>query len=99
VVTARAQREPLSARHLIVTVAWALGMIAALGSGDHGPLAWCGGLAWSAAGAVAWTATPARGGLPSAWRLATLGSLVAAQAAALVLSTARGALIGLLVGL
>ena len=98
---ARRQREPLPGIHVAVAAAWATGIVGVLGSGWHG---WGGlwvTLGLSVAGAIAWSwaPSPARASLPSTWRLAMLGSLMAAQALILVLSTARGALVGLLAGL
>jgi len=97
----RRQREPLQRTHVAVATAWSLGIVGVLGSGRQG---WNGlwlVLGLSVAAAIAWSWAPAssRASLPSTWRLAVLGSLGAAQALTLVLSTARGALVGLLTGL
>ena len=101
VMTIRRRPDSLQGIHVAVATAWALGTIGLLWSARHGSLAWWLSWACSVAGATAWSMAPSssRVSLPPAWRLAMLGSLVAAQALALVLSTARGALVGLLTGL
>lgn len=101
VMIIRRQREPLQGIHVAVATIWALGIVGVLGSGRQG---WGGlwltlGLSVAAAIAWSWAPSSSRASLPSTWRLAMLGSLVAAQALTLVLSTARGALVGLLTGL
>jgi hypothetical protein len=93
--------DSLQAIHLALATGWALGIVGVLAWGPAGLGAWWLGLGWSIGAAVVWSWAPSssRAGLPSTWRLAMLGSLVAAQGLILVLSTARGALVGLLTGL
>ncbi|MGH7332175.1 MAG: hypothetical protein ACREKS_05375 [Candidatus Rokuibacteriota bacterium] len=93
--------DSVHAIHVVVATAWALGIVGVLGWWPHGLGAWWLSLGWSAAAAIVWSWAPSfsRADLPPTWRLAMLGSLVAAQGLTLMLSTARGALVGLLTGL
>jgi hypothetical protein len=100
-IVARRQREPLQGFHVAVATVWALSIFGMLGSGRQGWGGWALTLGLSIAAAIAWGWGPPsmRVTLPWTWRLAVLGSLIAAQGLTLVLSTARGALVGLFTGL
>lgn len=99
-ITARHQRDRLSSAHIAVAALWALGTIGVLGLAPLGLLAWGAILAWGALAAAAWSALPSSSRrAPGPWRIALLGTLLAGQGLILLLSTARGALIGVVAGL
>jgi len=106
----RAAGAPATTTLLILGGAWVLGALVLITLGSRWPSAWWGLLVWAIVGAGAWTRWAERGRpnapISSAVRLpagtATLvvvGALLAGQVATVIVSGARAAFLGTLVGL
>ncbi len=93
--------SPLRVRIPVVAgTLWVLGTLAIVGLAARWPAAWWALVPWGVAGAIARATVPrpAEEAAPRPLTLVLLGALLALQLAVLVLSRARGPLLGLLLG-
>jgi cytochrome c-type biogenesis protein CcmH/NrfG len=95
------QLERVTMAPLVVGGAWVIGALALVALGAWRPSAWWGLLPWAIVGAGAWTrwAQPDGAALPGGAKVVVLGAILLGQILTVVVSGARAAFVGMLVGL